>query len=47
MKKTVNKSLQKLMEIFPNTKQSDLETLDKLITDGELEQLLEDHGKQS
>ena len=47
MKKNVNKSLQTLMEIYPNTKQSDLETLDQLITDSELEQLLEDHGKQS
>jgi hypothetical protein len=47
MKKTPNKSLQTLMDIYPNTKQSDLETLDKLITDSELEQLLEDHGKQS
>ena len=47
MKKNPNKSLQTLMDIYPNTKQSDLETLDKLITDSELEQLLEDHGKQS
>jgi hypothetical protein len=39
--------LQTLMDIYPNTKQSDLETLDKLITDSELEQLLQDHGKQS
>jgi DNA primase len=47
MKKNVNKSLQTLMDIYPNTKMSDLETLDKIITDSELEQLLEDHGKQS
>ena len=47
MKKNVNKSLQTLMEIYPNTKQSDLETLDKILTDSELEQLLKDHGKQS
>lgn len=47
MKKNVNKSLQTLMDIYPNTKLSDLETLDKIITDSELEQLLEDHGKQS
>lgn len=47
MKKNVNKSLQTLMQIYPNTKQSDLETLDQIITDSELEQLLEDHGKQS
>jgi hypothetical protein len=26
-------------------KEDDIETLDKIITDGELEQLLEDHGK--
>jgi len=47
MKNTPNKSLQTLMDIYPNTKQSDLEILDKIITDSELEQLLEDHGKQS
>jgi len=47
MKKVANKSLQTLMEIYPNMKQSDLETLDKILTDSELEQLLEDHGKQS
>ena len=47
MKKNVNKSLQTLMDIYPNTKMSDLETLDNIITDSELEQLLEDHGKQS
>jgi len=47
MKKNVNKSLQTLMDIYPNTKMLDLEALDKIITDGELEQLLEDHGKQS
>ena len=45
MKKVANKSLQTLMEIYPNMKQSDLETLDKILTDSELEQLLEDHGK--
>lgn len=47
MKKNVNRSLQTLMDIYPNTKMLDLEALDKIITDGELEQLLEDHGKQS
>ena len=47
MKKVPNKSLQILMDIYPNAKMSDLETLDKIITDSELEQLLEDHGKQS
>jgi len=47
MKKVANKSLQKLMDIYPNLKMSDLETLDKVITDAELEQLIEDHGQQS
>jgi DNA primase len=47
MKKVANKSLQKLMDIYPNLKMSDLETLDKVITDTELEQLIEDHGQQS
>lgn len=47
MKKTANKSLQQLQELFPNTKEQDLEALDKIITDKELEELLEAHGKQS
>lgn len=47
MKKVANKSLQQLMELYPSLKMSDLETLDKVITDSELEQLLEDHGRQS
>lgn len=47
MKKVANKSLQQLMELYPNLKMSDLETLDKVITDSELEQLLDDHGRQS
>ena len=47
MKKVANKSLQKLMDIYPNLKISDLETLDKIITDAELEQLIEDHGQRS
>lgn len=47
MKKVANKSLQQLMDLYPTLKMSDLETLDKIITDQELEQLLEDHGKQS
>ena len=47
MKKTANKSQQKLMDIFPNMKEDDVETLDKVITDGELEELLEAHGIQS
>lgn len=47
MKKVANKSLQQLQELFPNTKEQDLDLLDKLITDKELEELLEAHGKQS
>jgi len=46
MKKVPNKSLQKLMELFPTVKEQDLETLDKVLTDKELEELLEAHGKQ-
>lgn len=45
MKRVPNKSLKQLQEIFPTTKESDLETLDKLITDKELEELLEAHGR--
>ena len=44
MKRVANKSLKKLMEIYPSWKESDLETLDKIITDKELEELLEAHG---
>ena len=47
MKKVPNKSLQQLQDIFPTMKDHDLETLDKIITDKELEELLEDHGKRS
>ena len=47
MKKVPNKSMKQLLEIFPSAKESDLETLDKLITDKELEELLEDHGIKS
>jgi DNA primase len=47
MKKTANKSMQQLLDIFPSMKESDVETLDKIITDGELEELLEAHGQQS
>jgi len=46
MKKIPNKSLQALMEIYPNVKMSDLEVLDNIISDSELEQLQEDHGRQ-
>ena len=44
MKRVPNKSLKKLQQLYPNWKESDLETLDKIITDRELEQLIEDHG---
>ena len=47
MKKVPNKSLKQLQDIFPAMKEQDLETLDKLITDKELEELLEAHGQQS
>ena len=47
MKKTANKTMQQLLDIFPNMKEDDLETLDKVITDGELEELLEAHGIKS
>jgi len=47
MKKIPNKSLQLLQELFPTKKEQDLEILDKIITDKELEELLEAHGKQS
>ena len=44
MKRVPNKSLKQLLTLFPNAKEDDLETLDKLITDRELEELLESHG---
>ena len=44
MKRVPNKSLKQLQSIFPNAKETDLETLDKIITDRELEELLEAHG---
>tara|TARA_X000000950_G_C13643862_1_gene548745 strand:- start:137 stop:592 length:456 start_codon:yes stop_codon:yes gene_type:complete len=44
MKKVPNKSLIKLQKMFPTAKDSDLETLDKIITDRELEDLERDHG---
>lgn len=47
MKKVPNKSMKQLLEIFPSAKESDIETLDNLITDKELEELLEDHGIKS
>ena len=45
MKRVPNKSLKQLQQLFPTTKESDLETLDKIITDRELEELLEAHGQ--
>ena len=47
MKRVPNKSLKQLLTLFPNAKEDDLETLDKLITDRELEELLEAHGIDS
>jgi hypothetical protein len=47
MKRVANKSLKKLMQIYPNWKETDLETLDKVITDKELEELMEAHGIES
>ena len=40
----LDKSLKKLKQIYPTWKESDLETLDKVITDRELEELIEAHG---
>ena len=45
MKRVPNKSLKQLQQLFPTIKESDLETLDKVITDKELEELLEAHGQ--
>ena len=44
MKRVPNKSLKQLQKIYPNWKASDLEVLDKVITDRELEELIEAHG---
>tara|TARA_B000000557_G_scaffold235114_1_gene210666 strand:- start:1435 stop:1764 length:330 start_codon:yes stop_codon:yes gene_type:complete len=44
MKRVPNKSLKQLQQIYPTWKESDLETLDKIITDRELEELLDAHG---
>ena len=44
MKRVPNKSLKQLRKLYPTYKESDLETLDKLITDRELEELLNNHG---
>ena len=47
MKRVPNKSLKQLQTLFPTAKETDLETLDKIITDRELEDLLEAHGVES
>ena len=44
MKRIPNKSLKQLQKLYPTYKESDLETLDKLLTDRELEELLSNHG---
>ena len=44
MKRVPNKSLKQLQKIYPNMKEADLETLDQIISDRELEELLEAHG---
>tara|TARA_B100000424_G_scaffold266084_1_gene256680 strand:+ start:867 stop:1196 length:330 start_codon:yes stop_codon:yes gene_type:complete len=47
MKRIPNKSLKQLSALYPNMKESDLETLDAIITDRELEELLASHGIES
>ena len=47
MKRVPNKSLKQLQKIYPTWKESDLETLDKIISDRELEELLEAYGIES
>jgi hypothetical protein len=47
MKRVTNKSLKVLQEIYPHWNDEDLEALDKVITDRELEELLEAHGIDS
>ena len=47
MKRVPNKSLKKLQQLYPTMKETDLETLDKVITDRELEELLKSHGIES
>ena len=47
MKRVPNKSLKQLQQIYPTWKEADLETLDNIITDRELEELIEAHGIQS
>ena len=47
MKRVPNKSLKQLQNLYPNMKETDLETLDAVITDRELEELLESYGIES
>ena len=47
MKRVPNKSMKQLQKLYPTMKESDLETLDKIITDRELEELIESHGIES
>ena len=47
MKRVPNKSLKQLQKIYPTWKEKDLETLDAVITDRELEELMESHGLES
>lgn len=47
MKKTANKSMQQLLDIYPHMKENDVEVLDKILTDAEFEEILDSHGKQS
>ena len=47
MKRVPNKSLKQLLTLFPTAKENDLEVLDEIISDRELEELLEAHGIES
>jgi len=47
MKRVTNKSLDQLKSIYPTWHTDDLEALDKVLTDKELEELLEEHGIES
>ena len=47
MKRVSNKSLKQLQEIYPTWNDEDIEALDKIITDRELEELVEQHGIES
>ena len=44
MKRVSNKSLKQLEQIYPTWNIEDIEALDKIITDRELEELIELHG---